>query len=114
MNPGLKNVFRNLISKLRQIKAKINDRTISDKKLLRSKRNCQQNKKATNAIREDANSSSDKGLVSKISKELIQLNNKKTKKPIKKWTEDLNRQLLLRRCTNGQQIYSEKINFTGH
>ena len=86
-------IFFNPSPRIMDIKAKINKRN-----LLKFKSFCKAKETINKTKRQHtdwgkifANDVTDKGLVSKIYKQLMTLNSIKTNNPLKKWAEDLNR-----------------------
>ena len=89
---GHSNFLLNTFSEARETKAKMNYWD-----LIKIKRFCTAKETISKTKRQStewekifANDISDKGLVSKIYKELIKLNTQKTNDPVKKWAKDMN------------------------
>ena len=90
---NLTNVFLGQSLKEIKVKAKINKWDLIKLTSLRTAEETinKTKRQPTDWEKMFANDMIDKGLISKIYKQLIQLNNKKTNNPIEKWAEDLNR-----------------------
>ena len=87
------NIFSGQSPKAAEIRAKINQWDLIK---LTSFHTAKETKKKTKRQLTEwekivSNDATDKGLISKICKQLIQLNSKKAKNPIEKWGKDLNR-----------------------
>ena len=112
---NLTNVFSGQSPKTREIKAKINQWDLIK---LTSFCTAKETKKKTKRQLTEwekivSNDATDKGLIFKIYKQLIQLNSKKANNPVEKWAKDRNRHFQ-RTYTDSQQAHKNMFNITDY
>ena len=106
------NVFFGQSPQAKEIKAKINKCDLITYQFCTAKETINKMKRQPMDWEKiSANDTTDKGLISKIYKQLIQLSNKKTNNPIKKWAEDLI-DISLKKNTDGPQAHEKMLNFS--
>ena len=82
-------------------------------KLLHSKGNQKEKRQLTEWEKIVSNDAADKGLISRIYKQLIQLNSKKGIQSMEKWAKDQNR-LFSKQDTNGQPTHEKMLHIADY
>ena len=110
------NILTDTSPKARDIKERINKwDLIKIKSFCMAKENCIKiQREPTEWENIFANDTSDKGLISKIYKELTRLHSRKTNNPIKKIGKGLEQTLLPGRHTEGPETYEKMLSITNH
>ena len=86
------NIFFDLSPRVTEIKTKVNKwDLIKLKSFYTAKETISKVKRQPSEWEKIANETTDKGLISKIYKQLMQVNTRKTNNPVTKWEKDLNR-----------------------
>ena len=109
-------ILKDMSPKARDIKE-----TINKWDLIKIKSFCMAKENSTKLQKEPtvwenifANDTSEKGLISKIYKELTQLHSRKTNNPIRKWAKDLNRHFSKEDIQEGPETYEKMLSITSH
>ena len=110
------NILTDMSPKARDIKERINKwNLIKMKSFCRAKENSIKIKKNEPTVWENifANDPTDKGLISKIYKELTRLHSRKTNNPFTKWAKDLNRHFSKEDIQRAQK-HEKMLSITSH